>query len=307
MKISSQLQSQTVKVLVDTFSVNLMSQIAREVIHNYDLNKQTGYPDSIPIPKTDAARQIVRDIKDRNKYLDFIQVLVQIHYNGFMGRKYNIKYLRNIINEVYDRGFIFDQQNRIFIENPVVRKTRNWGTLKDGEDYIFSFLRLDIVSNSTMVRKYPDSLIKKTYKDLYDIVYNAIDKRNARVWNWEGDGGLIAFYFSEKNTLVALSGIEIVNELFLYNQVKCQLGEPLHVRLAAHSGYCEYTENLEDLNKNDTIKKIVEIEAKHTSPNSFSISEVVHRSLDEQIRHLFRQTQKGSSNAIYNYQLNWEQ
>jgi hypothetical protein len=48
------------------------------------------------------------------------------------------------------------------------------------------------------VRKYPADVIEKTYEDLRLMVEGAIDKRNGRIWSWEGDGGLVAFFFSHK-------------------------------------------------------------------------------------------------------------
>jgi hypothetical protein len=40
--------------------------------------------------------------------------------------------------------------------------------------------------------------------DLKDIVDIAIERRNCKVWRWEGDGGFVAFYFSDKNLLAVV-------------------------------------------------------------------------------------------------------
>jgi Na+/H+-translocating membrane pyrophosphatase len=60
------------------------------------------------------------------------------------------------------------------------------------------------VKNSKFVRKYTADRIQKTYTDLKDIVDIAIERRNGRVWIWEGVGGLVAFYFSGKNLLAVV-------------------------------------------------------------------------------------------------------
>ena len=71
-----------------------------------------------------------------------------------MGKKYSISYLREIVNGVIDLGYIFDNQNKLFVENPRIQRTKNWGILMDGEDYLFTFLRLDIVGNTKLVKKF---------------------------------------------------------------------------------------------------------------------------------------------------------
>lgn len=104
------------------------------------------------------------------------------------------------------------------------------------------------------------------------------EKRNGRIWNWEGDGGLAAFYFSQKNNSAVLSAMEIIHELFIYNMVGCRMDERLKVRIAVHSGPCQYRHNFEDISS-DTIKKIVEIEFKYTKPDSVTFSSSVYLTL----------------------------
>ena len=52
-------------------------------------------------------------------------------------QKIKIPYLREIIRELYDHGFIYDHVNKIFVEDPSVRKTRNWGVLRNDEEYAY--------------------------------------------------------------------------------------------------------------------------------------------------------------------------
>ena len=307
MKIKVGLINLVVKTLTESMNVATMESIMERMIRNYNLHERTGFPLSFPIPNIDAAKQIVDDIIKMGILPHLIGHLIDIHYNGLMGRKLKIPYLREIIKELYDLGFIYDNLNKMFVENPEFRKTRNWGALRNNEEYILTFLRLDIVGNSELVRKYPEKTIKATYNDLNRIVEKSMDKRNGRIWSWEGDGGLVAFYFANKNQLATLSGIEISHNLFLYNQMECKLDSPLGVRMAIHSGFCDYSKNIEDLNKSETVKQVIKIESKYTKPNSLTISSTVYTSLDSELANHFSPIDAERGTKHYNYQLRWEQ
>ncbi|MBN2160747.1 MAG: hypothetical protein JW807_15265 [Spirochaetes bacterium] len=303
MKVPSSLVSLTTRAVSESMDVNIMTNIAKDVIDGYDLYRQTGFRESMVVPQGTAARQIVSDIVKSGRYLTLINLLIQMHTVGYKGRIYQISHLKEIMREINDSGFIYDMENKMFIENPAVRRTRNWGALIEDQEYILSFLRLDIVGNSQLVRKYPDNIIQATYTDLRKIVEKSISRRNGRIWNWEGDGGLIAFYFGNKNLMATLSGMEIINELFIYNCLHCRLPEPVNVRVAANAGYCVYTQDLEELMKNDSIKETIQIESKFTQPNSMTISNTVSSKLDASILEGFKTVPVDSRTKYYAYSI----
>lgn len=306
MQIRSALTNLTIRALADSLDVRTMIKLIDPLIPNYNVYKRTGQPETIPIQKQDAAKQIVHDIIARKLYLELVTRMVAYHTDGYMGKRYPINHLKEIIKEIHEFGLIYDQVNRIFVEDPALRRTRNWGTLREGEDYIFAFLRLDIVGNTKLVKQYPDHLIKRAYDDLRRIVQRNIDRRNGRIWSWEGDGGMVAFYFSNKNLFATLSGMEIIHDLFIYNQVQCPLDKPISVRLAIHGGPCVYTSNEEDIKKIDVVKKLIEIESKHTRPNSLTVSNVIKTSLDQQLAGHFHAVEGTTDSQYFNYQLRWE-
>ena len=308
MQIPSSLVSLTSRAVSESMDTNVMTHIAKDIIDGYDLFQRTGFRESMVVPQKDAANQIVRDMAKSGKFFYFISLLIQMHTAGYKGRIYPIKYLKDIVKMINEEcGFIYDMENNLFVEDPAVRRTRNWGAFLEGHDYILSFLRLDIVGNSQLVRKYPDNLIQATYADLRKIVDRAVDKRNGRIWNWEGDGGLIAFYFANKSHLATLSGMEIINELFVYNAMHCRLGEPVKIRVAVNTGMCQYTQDLTELLKNDVIKETVQIESKYTKPDSMTISPTVSSKLDASILEGFETILIDNRLKFYAYSVSLEQ
>ena len=254
-----------------------MTMLARRLLSGYDLHARTGIPSSVAIPNQNAARQIIKDIVQCNMFLEFVLLLIDFsdQGRGIAGRKISIPYLRQILNGVYQMGYIYDRSNQIFVENPVERKTRNWGTLKDRNEYTLAFLRIDIVGNTKMVKKHDPGDVKSAYLTMRDLLINSVEKRNGRVWSWDGDGALAAFCFGNMNESAVLSAMELLHDLFLYNHTQCPLEDGLNVRMAVHSGPFEYTSNDELIQNSDTVKKVCSIEHKHTGINCLSISQQV--------------------------------
>jgi len=282
LKIPTSLRNLCIRALTESMDIRTMNHLITNLIPGYDIYKQTGFPSSIAIPNIDVARQITTDVIQWGKFLSFVRALVDAQDTGIMGRKYPISFLREILKSTYELGFVFDTANKMFVENPSYRKTRNWGALEEGEEYALVFLDIDIAGNSRLVRSNSQKSIQKSYADLRSIVGNSIDKRNGRFWKWEGDGGLVAFFFGDKHTAAVLSAMEIVNELFIYNKTSCVLNEPLTVRIGIHGGSCEYSSNEEQLDKLETIKETHDLEESADADSVF-ISIVVKVMLDEYI------------------------
>src|SRR4030042_3378923 len=248
MHIPTTVVSLVIKSMSESMDANMMIHVAKDIIRGYDLHKRTGYRESMAVPQRDAADQIVRDMAKSGLFFYFITHLIQIHTTGYRGRAYPIKYLKEIMRMINEEcGFIYDPENQLFVEDPAVRRTRNWGALIEGQEYILSFLRIDVAGNSQLVRKHPDNLVQATFADLRKIIEKAIYARNGRIWNWEGDGGIIAFYFANKSMTATLSGMEIINELFAYNILRSRLGEPVKGGIAVNTGLGGYTQDQGEL------------------------------------------------------------
>lgn len=306
MRVSGWLLHLANRALAESMDVRSMIHLARRFIRNYDLYERMGFSRNMSIPNKDAARQIVSDMKESELMLEFVSTLIKIHESGLGGRKYRVPYLGDMVGEIRKTGLIYDKHTNMFYEDPRVMQTMNWGVLRENEEYIFTFLRIDIVGNSTLVRQHPEKVIKKTYADLRTTVQNSIIKRNGRIWNWEGDGGLVAFYLSNKNIYAVISAMEILHELHVYNLIRSVLDSPLRVRMAVHSGLCQFRHNFEDI-KSDTIKKIMHLESACTKPDTISVSSAVYQMLNQTMVEQLRQVNSDTELPYYCYELRWEE
>jgi class 3 adenylate cyclase len=282
-----------------------MIRFVRMVSPDYDIYKRSGYPEDAPIPAQDAANRIVTDMIQKGLYVDFVEHLIRIDNEGFMGRRYDLRGLDDVIGGIIEHGYSYDKTTGQFMENQRERISLNWGRLKGGDERQMTVLRLDIAGNSALVKENPRDSIEKAYNDMRTIVTNAVVSRLGRLWSWEGDGALAAFMFGSRDRAAIFAGMEILHELFLYNKIGNPLSSPIKVRIGINAGAVLYSHNMSDCLKGETIKKAVELESK-TEPGSLAISRNLFMSLGQAVLNVFG-GEKGSGSVHFRqYKVNLE-
>jgi hypothetical protein len=306
MKATARLRGLVVKSLYGSLAADRMERVAATVLPNYNLHVRTGIPDSIPIQQIEAAERIVADMIEEDVLIPFIEALVDVERSGFMGHSIAMPLLSQILREVESMGLVFQRDERIFIEPVGGGMTKNWKILKERAVYEFSFLKIDLVDHSKLVRRYPKKTIDRVLDDFKRLVENLVGKRNGRIWDWQGDGCLSAFYSKNKNTNAVLCGIEIVLELFLYNILRRPLGErQLQARIAIHSGPCPFRFDVRQV-QSETLKYIDLLEARYSEAEAVTVSPGVYRHLDAKLSSYFTSVEIPRGKEIYRYRLGWE-
>jgi hypothetical protein len=301
MKVKTGLHRLTCKILYESLSMEMIVRLARIVIPGYDIHRQSGIPENIPITAQTAAEQVVKDIIMAGRYLQLIELLIKIDTSGYMGREYPLLYMRDLIKTILAEGYSYDSVTGLFMENAQNQISANWGRLVPGDEFQLALLRLDIVQNSELVRRHEKKAVEATYGDLRTIVSQAVLPRMGRLWFWEGDGCLAAFVFGKKERSAVLAGMEILHNLFFYNRLLNTLGSPLRVRLAVHGGPVKFAEDPMELKKNETIREIAEIESQYGKPDALIVSSNVFISVDRVIQERFSAEQYKDSYKFRQY------
>lgn len=306
MKTGPKLPALLVKALAESMPSDLMVRLARQVIGDYDINERTGYQRSIPIPPLEVANQIVRDVSGSTAMLRFVEALIALDATGFMGRRVPVRSLAQVMREVESLGYLFDPASGLFLERPGQLKTGAWSYLCDGQSYELSFIRIDVADSSSVVRSHPSTAIDSAYRDLHRIARNAVERRNGRLWRWEGDGGVGAFLFGGRNVQATLAGMEILLELFVWNTFHSPLESPLGVRVAVHAGPCLYHESFQRI-QSDTLRRLALIESEYTRANSVTLSAGVHCDLGPKLSRLFVSFDGDNGSQLYRWELAWDE
>jgi class 3 adenylate cyclase len=282
-----------------------MILVARLAYPDYDIYKKGGYPNGYPIANQDAANRIAADMLRDGYYIDFVELLVRLDTQGYMGRYFDLRGLDDVVRDVINAGFSFDKTTGQFFENQRERISRNWGRLLEGDERKMAVLRLDIADNSILVKGNPKELVEKAYNDVRTIVVKAITSRMGRLWSWEGDGALGVFMLNNYSRMAICAGMEILNELFLYNKINNPLKSEIKIRLAAHSGSLVYSESESECLKADTVRKAVSLESQ-ALPNSLVISGPLAVAQDQALLNIFSSEKQASHEKYLVYQVKQE-
>jgi len=282
-----------------------MLRFAKMTNPGYDIYKSSGYPEGHPITGQDAAERISADMVEDGLYVDFVETLILVDSKGYMGRRYALRGLDDVITDVVQAGYSFDKTTGQFFENQEKQITRNWGRLMEGDERQMALLRLDIAQNSVLVKENPKPLIDKAYGDLRKIVTRAVISRLGRLWTWEGDGALCAFMLGDYSRLAIFAGIEILNEMFLYNKMDNKLNSSINLRLSVHSGFIVYSESEAQCLKSEVVRKTINLESKVAVPNSMVISDSLAVSQDQNLLDIFSGVKVLSSDKYRMYQVSY--
>jgi class 3 adenylate cyclase len=294
-----------VNALSQAMPVELMQSIARMIIPNYDIYERSGFPSSIHMPRVDAARHILKDFASEGLLVKFVETLVHVSSEGYMGKPVRMPMLPRIISQVEELGFRYSGEEGMFVEAGVSAHTMGWGTLREGRTYEFALLRMDIVGNSEMVRRYTREQIAAAYAVVRDLATGRVEKRGGRIWGWEGDGCLAAFYFQDKTIQATLCGMDLVHELFVFNLLGRRLPEPVLVRLAVHAGPCRFEKSVKE-SGGDTIRRAELLESRFTPPGCLTVSPGVFTDLGSKLAPLFAPIPGPDASSVYQYALGWE-
>ena len=282
MKIKSANTSNCKKCLQLSLSVDMMIRFAELVNSRYNIYKRTSLKEGMPISNQNAAERIVADMVQDGYFIDFVETLVRIDKEGYMGKKFNLIGLNNVVAGLINEGFSFDKVSGQFFENQVERISPNWGRLLEGDERKMAILRIDIADNSALVKNNSGSKIEKAYNDVRNIVNRAVVSRLGRLWNWEGDGTFAAFLFGPMEKMVVCAGMEILHEIFFYNRIHNPLDSPVNLRLGAQIGQVRYSENEIERLKNEAVKQATLLEALAPN-NSFSVSFNLYINMEKNI------------------------
>ena len=293
------------KCLRLSLQANQMILFAKLVNPGYDFYKRMNIKEGMPVPHDYVAQRIVTDMINDGFYIDFVETLIKIENHGYMGRRYKLWGLNDVVNSLVKEGFNFDEISGQFFENAKERISPNWGRLHDGDERKMTLLRIDIAENSALVKNNPRSKVEKAYGELRKIVSLAVISRNGRLWAWEGDGALAAFMFGSIEKMAVYAGIEILHELFFYNRLYNPLGSPINIRLGAYIGQTKYCDNELDRLKNDTVKQAVNLEA-IAPKNGFCISFSLYAPMGAEAQALFSTEKTGRSGKYGVYTLELE-
>jgi hypothetical protein len=269
------------------FTTREIQTFIRNLDRNLDLYDLTGYKKDAPIPRKDAAKEVVDYLVETKRLHQLLDLIIYTSQNGFKGEGVTFFGLKTILKEMEECGYKYrtDIKKVVYIEKKQ-EKRNDWGFLEEGKVYNFCFASVDICGNSKLVREYDSMLIKDTYKNFKNMVTASVECRKGRIWNWEGDGGLLVFHLDDFVNQAVLSCIDIMASMIVFNATSNTLNEDIRIRIGLNAGTAEYKNDTASISS-DSIEETKSIEKKHTEPETISISKHTVQYIDVLLRNNF--------------------
>ena len=86
-----------------------MAIFAAIIDPDYNIYKRLGLNEGQPIIASEAASRIATDMLLNGLYVDFVELLVDVDTNGYMGHQYDLRGLDDVIDDIIQAGYSFDR------------------------------------------------------------------------------------------------------------------------------------------------------------------------------------------------------
>lgn len=176
----------------------------------------------------------------------------------------------------------------------------NWEKLREGDLREFSFLHVDVVDHSTLVKDNSSIVVDETLEYFKEYVKEGVQSHKGKIWSWLGDGGLCAFYENDKVLYSVISGIKLLENLPSFNLYRNTTNTEIKIRIAIHKGNAKYRIDTGSVHS-DTINFVAHLESRRTEVNSIYISKDVYIELPSKIRRNFENQNIFEGKEIFRY------
>jgi hypothetical protein len=305
MRVRESMLNNVAKGLSSSMTQKEMIHLVRRIIPDYDLYRRMGVSQGHSIPHGDGAQQIARDMRELNYFPDFVSLMAQAETLGVHGKKYHFPRLGHVIELMAEEGLIYNSNTYSFIEDSRKSISKNWGVLREGQLAHFTILKLDLVKNTEMVRQNDAEIVNKIFSIIKQDIIEIVQSRLGRVWSWEGDGGVCAFYFGSRHEQAVYSAMEILHRIFLFNHFTNRLDRPIQLRQAVMTGPVEFSQKEGIIMMEDTIRRSCQLEEKFSQADNITVTQEIFTHLPETIHGGFTKKIVPGSEPIYSYKLTW--
>lgn len=276
------------EMLTKHLKPNQIDEIGRMLLKRYNSHEKLGIDDHITIPRRRAAEALIDECLNRNKDEELIKCLIELDGSDLLGKPVCFDGIETFMKDLVSAGYLYDYKKR------KIKKLKtepedlpNWGALREGKSYEVTVASIDIVGNSSLVKKYGMKQIEKVYAKFWNLLRRVLAVYDGRIWSWSGDGGLVAFAFKDHPSRAVLFALELQNVLSVFNvDPELPIDEPISLRIGLDTGNLKFSQNTGQI-VSETINYAAHLEKNFTSAGKISISKELWQRLSEKLQAIF--------------------
>jgi class 3 adenylate cyclase len=301
--IDDVLKNEFVELLATNFKPEEINEIGRFLLDKkYDHYTISGTERHITISSRKAALILCDTMgSDRNGgLLRLMQFVAGLDGKFFLNRTVELQRLESFLTSMTRRGYQYDfKSGKIVPAGKDSSRLKNWGALKNDKIYDCTIMSIDIVKNSELVRSHGQKVMEKLYFKFSSFLAHLLEHYDGRLWNWAGDGGLVAMTFKEHEIRAVLCALDIQRSLMVFQlSPDYPLSEDFFLRIGLDSGKVKF--NL-DTGKivSDVINYAAHLEKQWAHPGCVAISETVFHALPSKLQAAFPQKDSFEGRTCY--------
>ena len=286
--ISPALRNDLVELIAGSFGSDGIDELGRLAFRTYSSHELAGEDSHITISGRRAARLFVEYAEERESLAEIVRLIAELDGGVFRGKQLVVTGIEAFFNSLAKVGIIYDpNKRRLYHTKEDLKHLKNWGSLRDGRTYDVSVISVDIVQNSVLVREYGTRTMEKLYFQLRRFLDRKLADYDGRVWNWAGDGGILAFTFADNVNRAVKCAIDIQTSLPLFNiNPENPVNHCVALRTAVDTGRVRFYSDTGRI-VSDVINYVAHLEKAATEPGRISISERVMNGTDPKILSIF--------------------
>jgi len=290
----------TSELISMNFRADDIENIGKLLFKGFNCHNLAGKSSHITLSARKCASILVEYCNNEKKLFDLIQLLIHLDDSTLNGKPVKITGLEMYLNKLTQTGVYYDfRKRKVLRSKNELTDLINWGSLKDGKEYLFTIMSIDIVDNSKLVKKYGSRKMEKIYFQLKTFLSKKLHEYDGRLWNFAGDGGIAAFTFKDQITRAVLCALDIQASMPIFNiDPSIKITDPVKLRIGIDHGKVKFMEKTGHI-VSDVINFAAHIEKYATEPEQVSVSDVIIKQLDKKITKLFTSSEIFEDQSIY--------
>ena len=274
------LEKDLIELLATNFKAAQIEELGKLLFGNFDIYRLLNEQNHITVPARRAAQLLVQHCSECNCHPKLIHLLVETDGSQFMGRQTSVDGIELFLDKLTGSGLTYDFSRRQVIkikDDPF--EMMNWGSLRNGKTYQLTVLSVDVVGSSALSRSHGARKVGKALFQFAQHVKERLRAYDGRIWNWNGDGGIIAFAFKEHEVRAVQFALELQLTMPVLNaRIELADGVDLALRAGLDSGKLTFANDVGAI-VSDVINYACHLEKSAVPPGSIGVSETLYKTL----------------------------
>jgi class 3 adenylate cyclase len=279
-----------VELIAVNFKTDEINELGKLILKSFDSNQASGTKNTISLSSRKSAKLLVDCCEQHELVSSLIKLVIELDEGVIHGRQVKIDGLEIFLSRLVRTGVHYDVRTGRIVsscQNPL--ELANWGCLREGKLYDTTVVSVDIMGNSTLVRRYGLPRMEKLYFKLWSYLREKLTILDGRIWSWAGDGGIIAFTFKDHIQRAVRFTVEVQSTMPVFNLTSPErFPSDIALRFGIDTGKVRFLADTGTI-ISDVINRASHLEKQACEPGSVSISRTVRDSLPTKMASIFRQ------------------